>query len=107
MPVEPCPELLFSHWARVGAVTPGLSPMVTVGGPRRRTGSRFPSLGREFGSGDLVVAEGLGDEGAGISRTCSRIAEARPIAPEYDQDNGPGDRALTAWINGFPTGRPV
>lgn len=32
--------------------------MVTAGGLRRRTSSRFPSLGREFGCGDLMVAEG-------------------------------------------------
>ena len=39
--------------------------MVTAGGLRRRTGSRFPSLGREFGCGDLMVAEGVGDDRGG------------------------------------------
>lgn len=29
------------------------------------TGSRFPSLGREFGCGDLMVAEGVGDDRGG------------------------------------------
>ena len=39
--------------------------MVTAGGLRRRTGSRFPSLGREFGCGDLMVAEGAGYDRGG------------------------------------------
>jgi hypothetical protein len=39
--------------------------MVTAGGLRRRAGSRFPSLGRESGCGDLMVAEGVGDDRGG------------------------------------------
>ncbi|MCW2887489.1 MAG: hypothetical protein JWL58_4351 [Streptosporangiaceae bacterium] len=48
--------------------------MVTVGGLRRRTGSRCFRSGRPAWCGDVVATTGAGI----ISRTCWRIAKARP-----------------------------